>query len=331
MVMKKNNVLVLIALIVILGVLTLVGWFAYRPAPMMLQGQVEATEVKVASKLVGRIEQKRVRKGMDVKTGDTLIVLQSPEVEAKMQQAQAAHRAAAAQNRKAGNGAREEQVRAAKNVWLKASAAAELMEKTYNRVSNLYEEGVLPEQKRDEAETQMKAARLTEQAARSNYDMALAGTRYEDKMSAQALENQAEGAVSEVAAYMRERVLVAPIDGEIANILAEQGELVAAGFPTVSIVDLTDVWVTFQLKEELLTAMQKGTIFKASVPALGHKEIELEVTYLHPMGDFATWTATKTSGDFDMKTFEVRAVPTKPIDGLRPGMSVLLNADALNL
>jgi len=329
--MKKSNVLVLIALLVILGVLTLVGWFAYRPAPMMLQGQVEATEIKVASKLVGRIEQKRARKGMDVKSGDTLIVLQSPEVEAKMRQAQAARSAAAAQNRKAGNGAREEQVQAAKNVWLKASAAAELMEKTYKRVSNLYEEGVLPEQKRDEAKTQMTAARLTEQAARSNYDMALAGTRKEDKMSAEALVEQAEGAISEVAAYLRERVLTAPIDGEIANVLAEQGELVAAGFPTVSIVDLSDVWVTFQLKEELLSAMQKGTIFMANVPALGGKKIELEVTYLHPMGDFATWTATKTSGDFDMKTFEVRAVPTKPVDGLRPGMSVLLNGDALNL
>lgn len=327
--MKKTNIIVLIALIAILSVLTLVGWFTYKPAPMMVQGQVEATEVKVSSKLVGRIEQKIARKGMEVKRGDTLIGLHSPEVEAKMQQAKAARSAASAQNLKANKGAREEQVRAAKNVWLKAKAAAELMEKTFERVSNLYEEGVLPAQKRDETETQMKAAQLTEQAAKSNYDMALAGTRVEDKMAAQALVQQADGAVSEVEAYMHERVLVAPIDGEVANVLAEQGELVAAGFPVVSIVDLADVWVTFHLKEELLHAMQKGTKFQATIPALGNKQVQLKVTYLHPMGDFATWTATKTSGDFDMKTFEVRAVPVAPVKGLRPGMSVLLNWDEL--
>ena len=327
--MKRSNIIVLIALIVLLTLLTLIGWFSYRPESMVLQGQVEATEIKVSSKLTARIDKKLIRKGMDVKQGDTLIWLYSPEVEAKLQQAKAARSAASAQNLKAEKGAREEQVRAARNVWLKAKAAADLMEKTFERVNNLYNEGVVPAQKRDEAETQMKAAQLTEQAAKSNYDMALAGTRKEDKMAAQALVQQADGAVSEVEAYLRERILVAPIDGEVANVLAEQGELIAAGFPVISIIDLNDVWVTFHLKEELLSAMPKGTKFSATVPALGNKEIELEVSYLHPMGDFATWSATKTSGDFDMKTFEVRAVPIKPLEGLRPGMSVLLNYDEL--
>ena len=171
----------------------------------------------------------------------------------------------------------------------------------------------------------MKAAVETAKAAEAVYNKAKKGARNEDKRAAAALVEQADGAISEVNAYINEQQIFAPINGEIANIISEQGELVPAGYPVVSIVDLDDVWVSFHLREDLLADITKGSRFVARFPALGMKEIELQVTYITAMGSFANWSATKTSGDFDMKTFEIHAVPTAPVEGLRPGMSALVN------
>jgi HlyD family secretion protein len=323
--MKNSTIVAGVTILTIIIILTIIGWVALEPAPVILQGEVEATEVNVATKLTGRLEQRFIKEGNRVHKGDTLLLINSPEVRAKMQQATAARNAAAAQNQKADNGARQEQIQAAKNVWLKAKAAAELAEKTYNRVNNLYAEGVLPAQKRDEAETQMKAAQLTENAARANYEMAQSGTRSEDKLAAAALVAQADGAVSEVQAFLSETVAVAPIDGEVSQINAEQGELVAAGFPIVTLVDLNDVWFTFNVREDYLPAFKMDKVLKVKVPALDNKEIEVKVNYIHTRGDFATWRATKAQGGFDMKMFEIRAEPVQAIEGLRPGMSALIN------
>jgi len=316
----------------ILAVIIFIGfaiWILAKPIPLEVQGEVEATQVKVASKLIGRIDSLLVHKGDEVQTGTLLFTLSSPELDAKYLQASAVRKAAGAQKEKADNGAQKEDIQAAFNSWKTALAAADFAKKTFQRVDNLFKAGVVAEQQKDEAETRMKAAVQTEKAARSLYDKAEKGARYEDKATAGALVMQADGVLTEVNSYLSETRIFAPVNGEIANIISECGELVPAGYPVITIVDLADVWVTFNLREDLLAAIHKGSTFKARFPALGMKEVLLKVSYINALGEFATWNATKTSGDFDMKTFEVHAVPVDKIEGMRPGMSALVNWDAV--
>lgn len=295
----------------------------------MVQGEVDAKEIKVASKIPGRIAKILVKEGQAVKKGDTLILINSPEIRAKMEQARAAQKAAGAQRDKADKGARTQEVEAAFNMWQKAKAGSELATKTYQRVKNLYNDGVVPLQKLDEAEANMKASKTTEEAAKAQYQMAEEGARKEDKSAATALWEQASGVVAEVEAYMDATVITAPSDGEVVTIVSEEGELVGTGFPIITLVDLSDEWVTFNLREDLMPKVKMGMEIPAIVPALGNKEVNIKVDYINALGEFATWHATKTSGDFDQRTFEVRAVPAMKIDGLRPGMSVLVNWDKL--
>ncbi|MCE1199599.1 MAG: efflux RND transporter periplasmic adaptor subunit [Marinilabiliales bacterium] len=297
------------------------------PVPIEIQGEVEATQVKVASKLTARIDSLCVKKGDAVEPGTLLFTLISPELEAKMSQAAAVKQAAGAQRNKAYNGAQQEDIQAAFNNWQMAQAAAEYAKKTFARVQNLFREGVVPEQQKDEVETKMKAAIETEKAAHAIYEKARKGARPEDKEAAGALLLQAEGVVSEVSSYLNEKKINAPIKGEIANILAERGELIPAGYPVMSIVDLSDVWISFNLREDLLADIRKGSEIVAVIPALGKKSVRLKVSYINVLGDFATWNATKTRGDFDLKTFEVQAVPMEKVEGLRPGMSAIVNWD----
>ena len=314
----------ILALIIFIGYAIII---VSRPIPLEVQGEVEATQVKVASKLIGRIDSLLVHKGDDVLPGALLFTISSPELDAKYLQASAVRKAAGAQKEKADNGAQKEDIQAVFNSWQMALAASEFAKKTFNRVENLFKSGVVAEQQNDEAETRMKAAIETEKAASSLYQKAKKGARYEDKASAGALVMQADGVLTEVSSYLSENHIFSPIKGEIANIISERGELVPAGYPVITIVDLDDVWVTFNLREDLLAAIKKGTTFKARFPALGMKEVLLKVNYINSLGEFATWNATKTSGDFDMKTFEVHAVPVEKVDGLRPGMSALVNWD----
>lgn len=322
---RKGYLLTGIGISVIVIFLIYSTWIICRPRPIEVQGEVDATQVKVASKLAGRIDSLAVHKGDVVKKGQLLFTLKSPEVEAKLEQANAALRGAKAQNSKATAGAQIEDIDAAYNTYLKAESASELAEKTYNRVNNLYKEGVLPAQKRDEAETNMKAALETANAAKAVWVKAKKGTRIEDKDAASAMVDRAEGAINEVVSYLKETRVYAPIDGEVSNIVAESGEIVSAGYPVITLVKLNDNWITFNLREDLMASIQKGSTFVAKFPALGNKEIKLQVSYINVLGSYATWNATKTSGDFDMKTFEVRAVPTEKVENLRPGMSAIVN------
>jgi HlyD family secretion protein len=324
---KTKNFLIASAIIAIIAFIGYAIWIIARPVPLEIQGEVEATQIKVASKLVGRIDSLMVHKGDDVSAGSILFTITSPELDAKYLQASAVRNAARFQKEKADNGAMKEDIQAAFNSWQTALASSEFAQKTFQRVDNLFKSGVIAEQQRDEADARMKAAVDTEKAARSLYEKAKNGARYEDKGSAGALVAQAEGFITEVNSYLSETRIAAPINGEIANIISERGELVPAGYPVVTIVDLNDVWVTFNLRENLLASVHKGSTFIARFPALGMKEINLKVNYINALGEFATWNATKTSGDFDIKTFEVHAVPVEKISGLRPGMSALVNWD----
>ena len=328
---KSRNSIIAIIVIALIGFLTYSMWLINAPQPLEIQGFVEATHIKIGSKLIGRIDSLDIHKGQDVKAGDFLFRINSPEVDAKLLQANAAKSAAEAQSAKAQSGARSEDIQAAHNVMLKAKAAEAYAKKSFQRVENLFNEGVLAEQKKDEVEVQMKVAIETAKAAEAIYNKAKKGAREEDKDAADALVRRADGAVTEVNSYIKEQMIYAPIDGEIANIISEQGELVPAGYPVVSIVNLDDVWVSFNLREDLLADIKKGSRFTAVFPALKMKEIELQVTYITAMGSFANWSATKTSGDFDMKTFEIHARPVKKVEGLRPGMSALVDWDKVRV
>ena len=327
--MKKNYVVGIIctAVFIVVAVL-LVSRYITRRTPTLLQGTVECTTYKASSKIPGRIAEMKVEEGDSVEKGQLLYVLSTPELDAKLRQAEAVKSAASALDQAAIAGARKQQIEAALNMWQKAQAGLELARKTYERVKSLYEQGVLPAQKLDEATANFHAMEATAQAAKAQYDMAADGARKEDKEAAAARVRQAEGAVSEVESYISDAMIYSPVTGEVSTIVAEQGELVGSGYPVVAILDMSDMWVTFNIKETLLPAIRVGTRMSGYVPALGY-DVEFEVTYIAVQADFATWSATRTQGGFDIRTFAVKAKPTTHIENMRPGMSVLVDWDLI--
>jgi HlyD family secretion protein len=320
----------------VLVAVTAVGIWAFvrtwrqvaKPVPAIVQGQIEATEVDVSAKIPGRLDTVTVREGDVVAKGDVIATLDSPEIQAKLAQATAARRAASAQRDKAVHGARQEDIRAAEATWMRAKGAAELAEKTFRRIERLAKDGVVPAQRRDEAETGWKTSRDAEAAARSMYDMALNGARDEDKTAASAMVDVASGTIAEVMAFERETRVAAPAAGEVFKRNLQPGEMVAAGLPIVTLIDLSDMWATFFIREDQLAELGMGTRIRLAIPALGNREENFTVSYLAPAADFATWRSTSAQGGFDVKTFEVRARPVSAISKLRPGMSVVLRGAA---
>lgn len=318
---------ILVSFLIITGIIACVaiaGLFLTSGGPEIIQGQAEVTEYRVSSKVPGRILEFRVKEGDSVSAGDTLALLEAPEVIAKMEQARAAQAAAQAQNEKAMKGARQEQIQAAYELWQKAQAGVSIAEKSYKRVKNLYEQGVMPAQKLDEVTAQRDAAIATEKAAKAQYTMAKNGAEREDKLAAEALVNRAKGAVAEVESYIKETYLIASADGEVAEIFPKVGELVGTGAPIMNIAQLNDMWVTFNVREDLLEKLTVGSELQAVVPALGNRAVQLKVYYMKDLGSYAAWKATKTTGQFDLKTFEVKAAPLHKVENLRPGMSVII-------
>lgn len=322
--MRQNILGTIITFLVFGTVIGLSIWFFANSEPDYLQGQVEARQINVAPKVPGRVKAIYKKEGDHVKTGDLLLELESTELDAKLAQAQAAKSAALAQSNKAQKGARSEQIQGAYNLWQQAKVAAELAEKTYQRVSNLYQDKVLPAQKKDEAYTQMVALQKQEQAALSQYEMAKNGVRSEDKEAASALVAQAQGVITEVEAYKEGAKVFAPAQAEIQAIIPNEGEIVNAGYPVMNLIDTADQWVVFNIREDKMKHYKIGSKFKGIVPALGNQSIEMEVKHIALQADFATWTATKAKGDFDRKTFAIKAYPTAKVNDLRPGMSVLV-------
>ena len=304
-------------------IVAVIGLLAIDRDPDMIQGQVEVSEYRVSSKVPGRILELRVKEGDYVKAGDTLAILDAPEVRAKMEQAQSAENAAAALELKAQNGARKEQIQGAFSVLQQAKAGFEIAEKSYNRVQRLFDEGVMSAQKRDEAFANYKAMEAQMKAAQSQYDMAVNGARMEDKMAASAQVGRAKGAVQEVNSYIHETVQIAQKEGEVTDIYPKVGELVGTGSPIMSIAMMDDMWGSFNIREDQLNGMQVGTEFMAFVPAF-NKEVKMKVYHLKDQGSFAVWKATKANGQYDLKMFEVKARPVEKLDGLRPGMSLVI-------
>src|SRR5574344_1892300 len=312
-----NILLAVVGLTIVVAVVAVIGFFVLGRTPDIIQGEVEVTEYRVSSKVPGRILELRVKEGDYVKVGDTLAILEAPEVEAKLNQAEAAESAAAAVSDMAQNGARTEQVQGAFQVWQQAKAGLDIAEKSYNRVKRLFDEGVMSAQKRDEAYANYKAMQATELAAKSQYQMAVNGSRKEEKMAAAAQVNRAKGAVQEVDSYINETVQVAQMEGEVSEVYPRVGELVGTGAPIMSISLMNDVWGTFNVREDQLKDISIGKTIKAFVPAF-NKEIDMKVYYMKDQGSYAVWKATKATGQYDLKTFEIKARPTVKLEGLRP-------------
>ena len=320
----RNILLAVIGFTAVIAVVAIIGFFTLGQKDNTIQGQVEVTEYRVSSKVPGRILELRVKEGDYVKVGDTLAILDAPEVKAKMAQARGVEDAAAAMSEMAQKGARQEQVRGAFELLQQAKAGLEIAEKSYNRVQRLFDEGVMSEQKRDEAYANYKAMEAQVKAAQSQYDMARNGARREEKLAAAAQVERAKGAVAEVNSYINETVQIAQMEGEVSEVYPRVGELVGTGAPIMSISLMNDVWGTFNIREDQLEGLTVGSTFSAFVPAF-NKEVQMKVYYMKDQGSYAVWKATKANGQYDLKTFEIKARPMEKLDGLRPGMSLVIN------
>ncbi len=321
---QHKNILIAVAgFVAVVIIVAVIGVLALDRDPDTIQGQVEVAEYRVSSKVPGRILELRVKEGDYVKAGDTLAIIDAPEVRAKMEQAQGAEAAASAIELKAQNGARKEQIQGAYQVLQQATAGKEIAEKSYNRVQRLYDEGVMSAQKRDEAYANFKAMEAQMMAAKSQYEMAVNGARREDKLAAQAQTARARGAVQEVNSYIHETVQIATKDGEVSEIYPKVGELVGTGSPIMSIAMMDDIWGTFNIREDRLDGMKVGSEFTAFVPAF-KKDVKMRVYYIKDQGSYAVWKATKANGQYDLKTFEVKARPMEKFEGLRPGMTLVV-------
>lgn len=298
-------------------------WEATHPAPVPLQGMVDARTISVSAKVPGRLAELKVREGDVLKAGDTVAVIAIPEIEAKLVQVKAQERAAQAREDLANTGARVQEKDAARADWERAKAALTLASKTYERVDALYREGLIPAQRHDEATAQLAAARKVTEAAAAKLSAVDEGARVEDKTAAKALVDQARGGVSEVSSLASESIVKAPAAGEVTRIVMEEGEVAPAGFPLVLVTDLSDKWVVFNIREDELPGVEVGTILKGFIPAV-NRTVDLKVNWINPRGEYAVWRATRQSTGYDLRTFEVRARPVEELPALRPGMTVIV-------
>lgn len=316
-----NLILAIVVFTVVVLLVGVIGFFAFRPQEDIVQGEADADEYRVSGKVPGRLLEVRVKEGDMVRAGDTLAILEAPDVSAKLSQAEAAEQAAQAVSEKAQRGTRQEQIQTAYEMLQKSKAGEEIALKSFNRVQRLFQEGVMSAQKRDEAQAQLTAMRATVKAAQAQYNMARNGAQREDKAAAAAQVSRAKGAVAEVNSYIKETVLTAAMDGEVSEIFPKIGELVGAGAPIMNILMTNDMWVTFNVREDYLNKFKLHSTITGFSPAL-KKNLKLTVYHQKDLGTYAVWKATKAMGQYDMKTFEVKARLVNPEKELRPGMTV---------
>ena len=324
---KKVNkpVLLSAAAVACLLVLGVGFWMGTHPSEEPLYGVMQAKTVDVAAKVTGRVETLPVHEGDTVSAGQLLMTLDIPEVEAKLKEVEALKSAATARQSLVDEGARPQEIRAAKAQMQRAQAGQELAQKTFNRVHALYREGLISKQKHDEALAQKKSADELLAAAKEQYDIALTGARTHEKQAATALTAQATGGVEQVESLVKEKNVTSPIASEISRIYVEIGEVAAAGLPLATLVDLSDQWAVFNIREDDMPKITKGAVLSAEIPALNAKNVQFKVYFINPRGDYATWRATRQSSGYDLRTFEVRARPVQHVSDLRPGMSVIVN------
>ena len=322
---RESRALMLALVLLTIGVIVLaiIGFLCLSTPEDTIEGQAEATSVKVSGRLPGRVTEIFVKEGDMVKAGDTLIHIHSGLADAKLMQAEAMKEAAAAQNKKIDAGTRIQIIQSAQQLVAQAAAARQIAQKTYERMENLYKENVISAQKRDEAKAAYDAALAGERAAQSQLSLARQGAQKEDKESAAAMVNVAQGGIEEVQTLLEDQYLTAPCDGQIDQIYPEEGELIALGAPVMNVLKIADKWVTFNVREEYLNKLRLGEEIEVMIPGLDKKETRLKIYYVRDMGSYATWRATKSTGEWDSRTFQVKGRPLENLPDLRPGMTVV--------
>lgn len=316
------------AILLIMAIISAAGIIGMRKKPDILQGQIEATEIRISGKLPGRIDRFLVKEGDSVDIGQGLVLINSPEAIAKYDQVAALEDVAKYQNIKIDRGTRKQLIESARQVWNQTKADLALARTTYERILRLYKDSVVTSQRKDEVETIYQNAVAAEKAAHAQFQMAADGAQTEDKESSRSMVQAAQGGVNEVSALLKDTLLGAPEKGQISKIFPKRGELLGAGMPIMNLVVLEDAHAVLNVREDLMPSFKIDGIFKGSVPAIAKKDIEFKIYYISPLGSFATWRSTKETGSYDLRTFEIHARPTEPVPGLRPGMSVLVNMNA---
>lgn len=317
----------IILLVLLIGLVVFIIWGIYQaafPPSPPLQGQMESRTISVSSKVPGRIQQILVKEGDFVVKEQPVVEMHLPELEAKLAQVQAQERAAKAKQDLVDEGARPQEKEAAKAQWQRAEAARELAQKTFNRIAALYKDGLVSTQKYDEVQTNLISATKLAQAAKQQYEIAEIGAREQEKKAVADLSSQAQAGVEEVKSLTESKTLYAPLNAQVEKIIFVEGELAAAGYPIITLVNLNDQWATFNIREPDMSGIEIGKKLKATVPAIGNKTVEYEIYYISPRANYATWRSTRQDAGYDMKTFEVRARPVTKVEALRPGMSVLV-------
>lgn len=317
----KSLILVIVCILAVMAAMAIAGFLFIKPQPDTVQGMGDASEVRISGKLPGRVRNIYVEEGQEVHAGDTLVHIVSTLVDAQYDQQTAMEEAAQAAQAKVDAGARVQVIQAAEDIWRQAQAATGITRKTYDRMEALFAKGVVSAQKRDEAKAAYEAARSGEAAARSSYELAKAGAQREDKEASSAMVKVAKAGVKQASALLEDQYLTAPFDGVITVVYPEVSELVATGAPIMTL-QRNDHWAVFNMRENYLKDIEVGTDLNVYIPALD-KDTVMSVFYIKDLGTYANWQATKATGDFDARTFQVKCRPAAHIHNFRPGMSVI--------
>ncbi len=322
----KTNRTTLLAVIAVLAVAGYLAWTVTKPATYLVQGEVEATRIDLSAMVTARVSATPVGFGDRVGAGDVVVELDSAQLQAQLATAQAGLDVAKA-NRDLANATRPETIAASEAQLAKAGADLDLAQSNYDRITQLRDDSVVSQASLDQADNGLNAAIQAQAAAQANLDQARNGSSVEQKAVAQAQVTQAEANLTQVLTNIDELTVTSPIDGEVTTRPAETGKLFSAGAPLISIVDVDHAWFTFNLREDLLEGLEVRQPLEVRVPALGDDRgtIAAVITAVNVEGSYANWRATKATGDFDLRTFSVRAEPVDSVAGLRPGMSALVD------
>ena len=324
-----NKILVISFAVILLTILTLsiLGIFLMRDKDIILQGQIEAEEYNISGLLPGRIEDIYVKKGERIEKGDTLVHIISREMLAEYEAQKSLESVASLQSEKIDAGSRKQLISIARELWDGAKADLRLAKTTYERIKTLYEDSIVSLQRRDEVEAIYKSALAAERAAYYQYQIAIEGAQEQDKASAKAMASAAKSNSEVVKALLNDSKLISPISGEVATIALNEGELSSIGTSIMTIIDIENPYLVINIREDLLKNFKIGEIISCDIPALALKDVSFTINYIAPLGSFATWKSTKDSGGYDLKTFEIQAIPTVKINDLRPGMTCLIKID----
>ncbi|WP_428664016.1 HlyD family secretion protein [Reyranella sp.] len=316
------RVAALIVAVPIAAIVALSMWYLVRPQPLLIQGEADATRIDIAARVDGRVATRPVQRGDDVQAGQLLVTIDNPELTSRLAEAQAARAVALADLKRIEVGTRAETIEARRAALSASEANAKLAEQSYERTRQLTARDYASMQKLDEATANLDVTRRARQQSKLALDEAVNGYTAEERGVAQAAVAKAEAAIATLQAQVRELTIKSPAAAQLYQTGAEPGEYVSPGVPLLTLVDLSDVWVRFDLREDLMQGLKVGDRFEVRAPALGDKPITVVVRRIATRGEYAGWRATRATGDFDLRTFEIRAYPADPTPALRPGMSV---------